>query len=80
MVMWLLSLATAIGTGWLAFAGPNVGPLFDAVFLLSVAGFVACSMWALARLLTPLDRDERAAERLHGPASDDDETRHSPRP
>lgn len=51
MVLWLLSLATAIGTGWLTFAGPSIGPAVDAVFLLSVAGFVTASLWVLARVL-----------------------------
>lgn len=61
MVLWLLSLATAIGTGWLSFGGPSVGPAADVVFLLSVAGFVAVSMWVLARMLSPAQGGDESA-------------------
>lgn len=59
MVLWILSLASAVGTGWLVFSrtGP-ADPMLHAAFLLSVAGFVACCLWALARGLSA----DRAAE------------------
>jgi hypothetical protein len=54
LVMWVLSLMAAVGTGWLVFSNGQSTPLAHAVFLLCVGGFLATSMWLLARSLSPL--------------------------
>lgn len=76
MVLWFLSLATAVGTGWLVFSRAAAGPTLHAAFLLSVCGFVACCLWALARGLSP-DQDAPADR---GGAAGGDQTMDDPEP
>ncbi len=52
LLLWILCLALAVVTGWLAFSNTNASTPVHAAFLLSVAAFVVCTVWAMGRLLS----------------------------
>jgi hypothetical protein len=71
LVMWILSLLAAVGTGWLVFSNGQSTPLAHAVFLLCVGAFLASSLWLLARGLSPLPRQPDDADSSANEARND---------